>query len=235
MNLRHLFPVGEVNGSHGIYRPGGSALNAGQVGGFRAAEFIARRYADRTLEAGRFAQAAAAAVGDALRWSAKCRAGRDWREERQELQQRMTRAGAHIRRAGDLVRAVAEARNQWHRLEADGCRAGKTELSEAWNTRQLCFAHLVYLEAIRFAVESGAGSRGSSVVLDQGGSPLHEGLGPEWSLVPPDPEFRERVLETEATTDGIVTSRWVPRRPLPTTDTWFETAWAAFRSGTIYS
>ncbi|MHC4917443.1 MAG: FAD-binding protein, partial [Planctomycetota bacterium] len=27
-NLPHLFPLGEVNGSHGVYRPGGSALNA---------------------------------------------------------------------------------------------------------------------------------------------------------------------------------------------------------------
>ena len=45
INIKHLFPVGEVNGSHGVYRPGGSALNAGQVGGFRAAEFIAHRYA----------------------------------------------------------------------------------------------------------------------------------------------------------------------------------------------
>ncbi|MFH1269069.1 MAG: FAD-binding protein, partial [Planctomycetota bacterium] len=44
-NLKHLFPVGEVNGSHGVYRPGGSALNSGQVGSLRAAEFIANRYA----------------------------------------------------------------------------------------------------------------------------------------------------------------------------------------------
>ena len=49
INLRHLFPVGEVNGSHGVYRPGGAALNAGQVGGLRAAEFIARRYQDWTV------------------------------------------------------------------------------------------------------------------------------------------------------------------------------------------
>ena len=32
VNLPHLFPIGEVNGSHGITRPGGTALNAGQVG-----------------------------------------------------------------------------------------------------------------------------------------------------------------------------------------------------------
>ena len=30
-NLKHLFPIGEVNGSHGVTRPGGSALNAGQA------------------------------------------------------------------------------------------------------------------------------------------------------------------------------------------------------------
>ncbi len=35
-NVAHLFAVGEVNGSHGVYRPGGSALNSGQVGAFRA-------------------------------------------------------------------------------------------------------------------------------------------------------------------------------------------------------
>ena len=39
-HIRGFFPIGEVNGSHGIYRPGGSALNSGQVGALRAAESI---------------------------------------------------------------------------------------------------------------------------------------------------------------------------------------------------
>ncbi|MGI5896601.1 MAG: FAD-binding protein [Oscillospiraceae bacterium] len=42
-NVRNLYAIGELNGSHGIRRPGGSALNAGQVGAFRAAEQIATR------------------------------------------------------------------------------------------------------------------------------------------------------------------------------------------------
>lgn len=41
-DIKHLFPVGEVNGTHGVYRPGGSALNSGQVGSYRAAQFIPR-------------------------------------------------------------------------------------------------------------------------------------------------------------------------------------------------
>ncbi|MGQ4875817.1 MAG: FAD-binding protein, partial [Promethearchaeia archaeon] len=34
-NIKHLFVIGEANGSHGIHRPGGAALNSGQVGGLR--------------------------------------------------------------------------------------------------------------------------------------------------------------------------------------------------------
>jgi len=234
VNLRHLFPVGEVNGSHGIYRPGGSALNASQVGGFRAAEFIARRYADRTLDRARFTQTTKAAVRAAWRWSGQCRTGRSWREDREELQRRMTRAGAHIRSSKELIQAVDEARAQWHRVTTAGCRADARELGEAWKTRQLCFAHLVYLEAIRFALESGTGSRGSSMVLEEGGTRVHERLGREWSFAPPNPGLGESVLETVADPDGLVTSMWVPRRPLPTADSWFETAWAAFRAGEIF-
>ena len=118
VNIRHLFPVGEVNGSHGIYRPGGSALNSGQVGGFRAAEYIARRYAAKSLDAEAFARAAEAAVRTALRWSALRRARRTWREEREELQRRMSRAGAHIRSTGrDSIKPwprPARSGNAWN-------------------------------------------------------------------------------------------------------------------------
>ena len=41
--VRGLFAIGELNGSHGVTRPGGSALNAGQVGALRAAQVLALR------------------------------------------------------------------------------------------------------------------------------------------------------------------------------------------------
>ncbi len=40
-NVPGVFAVGEAAGTHGAYRPGGSALNAGQVGALRAARYIA--------------------------------------------------------------------------------------------------------------------------------------------------------------------------------------------------
>src|SRR5699024_10974303 len=42
--LKHFVPVGEACGSFGVYRLGGSALNATQVGALRAAQFIAAKY-----------------------------------------------------------------------------------------------------------------------------------------------------------------------------------------------
>jgi hypothetical protein len=56
--------------------------------------------------------------------------------------------------------------------------------------------------------------------------------------MPEDPTFREKVLETEVTMDGAgqptVKHRWAPRRPIPESDAWFETAWANYREGEIY-
>ena len=46
-NIEGFFPVGEAGGAHGVYRPGGAALNSGQVGATRAAQFIAARRARR--------------------------------------------------------------------------------------------------------------------------------------------------------------------------------------------
>ncbi|MBD3256605.1 MAG: FAD-binding protein, partial [Candidatus Lokiarchaeota archaeon] len=41
ININHFFAIGEICGTHGIHRPGGAALNSGQVGGLRAALKIA--------------------------------------------------------------------------------------------------------------------------------------------------------------------------------------------------
>jgi succinate dehydrogenase/fumarate reductase flavoprotein subunit len=238
-NVRHLFPVGEVNGSHGVYRPGGSALNSGQVGGFRAAEYIANRYRGWTTPEDRVRQSAERAVVGLQAWSGRCEGSgsniRSWQAERTEFQARMTRVGAHIRSASEVQAAVSEAWAQWRRIEESGCSyEGPHGLAEALRNRQLCFAHAVYLEAILFALHSGVGSRGSSIAVTPDGVRIHGGLGDEWRIAPENPAFREKVLETVALPDGEVNNEWVDRRPIPQAEAWFETAWARFRRGEIY-
>ncbi len=236
VNIKRLFPVGEVNGSHGVYRPGGSALNSGQVGGLRAAEYISNRCMKEDIDHAAAEEAARKSVNQLLAWmSRSLSAPRSWQEERADFQERMSRAGAHIRDLEKVRQAAKEAREQWLRMERSGCKwRSRRDLVEAVTNRHLCFAHMVYLEAIKYALESGVGSRGSSIVLSSEGQQVHERLGPEWRIVPENPDFREKVLETVALPEGTVENQWVPRRPIPECDAWFETGWAAFREGAIY-
>jgi succinate dehydrogenase/fumarate reductase flavoprotein subunit len=235
-SIKHLFPVGEVAGTHGVYRPGGSALNSGQVAGFRAAEIIAHRYREWTIDREKVCPLINAALSDFLAWSALCKNSTlVWAKERENLQARMSRAGAHIRSRDDSKKAAADAWEQWRTISARGMRfTGNSDQQEAAKTRYLCFAHAVYLDAIAFALESGMGSRGSAIVLDKGGIPLHEKLGDEWRIIAEDSSFREKVLETDFEGPGIAVHHWVDRRPVPTSDAWFEKAWARFQSGEIY-
>jgi succinate dehydrogenase/fumarate reductase flavoprotein subunit len=236
VNLPHLFPLGEVNGSHGVYRPGGSALNAGQVAGFRAAEYIANRCGDWSLSRRAAGNAFRKAAAGLLKWCDSARsAATSWKQDRDALQERMSRAGAHIRSLSDIGPAVEEAREQWKRVSSEGCSfAGAGELNAALCTRQLCFAQIVYLEAIRAALEAGVGSRGSAIVLDPAGQAVHPKLDDSWRIASENESFREQVLETSAESSGECTSRWIPRRAVPESDLWFETAWAKFRSGEVY-
>lgn len=235
-NIKHLFPIGEVNGSHGVCRPGGAALNAGQVGAFRAAEFIAQRYGHSTLDEDALRAAAGSAAADVLIWLQRSQqASSSWRDHRAELQARMSRDGAHVRSADALEQAVADSWRHYNRIEqSGGGRAESHEMAEPLRNRALGFAHAVYLEAIRFAVTSGVGSRGSAIALDADGQPIHDKLGPQWRIAPEQTAFREQVQQTQVLGSGQVENRWIPRRAIPDSDLWFETAWARFRAGEIY-
>jgi len=217
VNVPHLFPIGEVNGSHGVTRPGGSALNAGQVGGFRAAEFIAARYRESTLD---FAKAEAEAEKLRADLVRRLSGRRDWQRDRRDLQERMTAFAGHLRSKDKLDEAADAARTLLDAMYAEGYPAADAD--HAVTNFHLAFASWVYLEAISFQAASGAGSRGSAAVLDAPGQ-----------LVPENPAFRAKVLETAAGPQGL-TVRWTPCRPLPETDGWFETVWADYRNGTVY-
>ncbi len=234
--LPRLFPVGEVNGSHGVARPGGSALNAGQVGGFRAADFIAHAPARPVLDRVAAQAEADAAAARWRAWAETARlASRTWREERCELQTRMTAAAAQVREPGAVAKALAEAKAQCRRIDESGCRWGTPrELAEACRNRHLALAACAYLSAIAEALRAGVGSRGSSIALAADGLPIDPALGPGWRMTPENPAFREQILVTTPQGGGDFVHAWIPRRPIPQSDLWFENVWRAHREGGIY-
>ena len=216
-NLPHLFPIGEVNGSHGVTRPGGSALNAGQVGAFRCAEYIAHRGGEATADPAAAEREAECIVA---RLKALLKGSRDWLADRKELQSRMTLTAGHLRRPEELRRATAEAKALVEAIEREGYPESAGE--NAFITRQLAFAHWGYLSAISFQADAGVGSRGSAAVLDAAGG-----------IVPENVEFRRKILETVFDGRDFVHT-WVDCRPIPHEDGWFETVWADYRDGRVY-
>ena len=240
-NLSHLFPVGEVNGSHGVSRPGGSALNAGQVGGLRAAQYVGARYDSWTFSREEFLDWTEGQIEEKLEFGRRSLSSgsevNPWEKVREEIQERMSRAGAHVRRKEIVGEALREAKGLTAGIKEGVSVDGVEELPQAFRTLQLAVSHLFYLEAIRWYVEEGGGSRGSYVILDEEGEreialPL-PGSEKRWRYREEREDFRSLVQETYRE-EGTIKNRWVSRREIPAEDLWFESVWQDYREGKVF-
>lgn len=237
-NLRHLFPVGEVNGTHGVYRPGGTALNSGQVGSLRAAQYIAGRYTDAPKPVG---QLAVEQRDKILQVRARGEQAAEhtgplynWKKQLQKLGSRMSAAGACIRSLEEVQVALRETKEQ--QVELQTLRVDihdRVQLGWYYRTEDLLVSQQTYLEAILDYMQQGGKSRGSYLIWDANGEkPLAE--LPERFRYSLDGEDHTAVIqEMQWTPEGCV-SNWRPVRPIPTPDTWFENVWRAYRDGDIY-
>jgi succinate dehydrogenase/fumarate reductase flavoprotein subunit len=239
-NMRGLFPVGEVNGSHGVYRPGGAALNAGQVGGLRAAMYIAHRCRGATPDEDAFLET----CGDQIRRTmATARramevpaAGRQSVEEvRRAIQERMSRHGAHIRKQTAVRQATREAWALYEQTWKEPWARGVSELPGVFRNLDLALAHAVYLEAIGEYLARGGQSRGSCLVLNPAGELSCPALGEElrFSLNAPGAFVDEHILEVSIDSQMKVRPEWVKVRPIPSPDTWFESVWKTYREDEV--
>lgn len=238
-SVPHLFAIGELNGSHGI-RPGGSALNAGQVGGLRAAQFIAAKRKEITICADAFAKVGKGGAEDVLKkLQAFLNAGDDapqTREVRHEIQKRMSACAGFLRNGEKAKAALAEAKALRDKIAKASMRvAGPKELARAVQNEHLCLTHVAFLETVCAYIEMGGGSRGSYMVVDeQGEGRALSAAGELLRFRPENVELRKVILETQLGADGEFTVEKVSVRPLPDDDSWFETTWSEWREGKIY-
>jgi aspartate oxidase len=246
--IPHTFVVGEMAGTHGVKRPGGSALNAGQAGALRAAEYIANVYGHEMPEP-------AVLLGDSLKEQVRSFLGR-WERMKsspharavspehalEEIRDRMTRHAAHLRDLQTISEARHEAELQFQRIEQCGFQiANRRETIDAIVAESMALTQVAFLRAIEDYIQRGGGSRGSYVVLDPAGTPMPECLrDPETGQVP---HWRAENEETRRTIQEIrfkpeendmFQIDHTPVRPIPDRDIAFEPAWTAFREKRIF-
>ena len=226
-NVKGLFAVGEVAASHGVYRPGGTALNAGQVGSTRAAQYIAARC--RGDASAGFDAAASAALAEMAALADACRADTgNVRALWQHAAEEMSRCGAAIRDPAQ-IRAYGKQVEAQLAGFAKTVKAGsRTELAMVYRLRDMLLSQHAYLTAMADYTAHGGKSRGSALYTD-----LTGGIKPFTQL--PD-TFTFALDEAEAPLiqelwfeDGTCRTRWRAPRPIPEDDDFFENVWRSYR------
>ena len=232
-DVKGLFAVGEAAASHGVYRPGGTALNAGRVGSTRAAQYIAARCrGDASVG---FDAAASAALAEMAALADACRADTgNVRALWQHAAEEMSRCGAAIRDPAQ-IRAYGKQVEAQLAGFAKTVKAGsRTELAMVYRLRDMLLSQHAYLTAMADYTAHGGKSRGSALYTD-----LTGGIKPFTQL--PD-TFTFALDEAEAPLiqelwfeDGTCRTRWRAPRPIPEDDDFFENVWRSYReTGNIY-
>ncbi len=228
-NITGFFAVGEAGATHGVYRPGGSALNSGQVGSLRAAQYIAacRTGAPDTVScfSGNFLSAvesvivlSQAVVSDAADTVDRC-----W----ERATARMSRVGATVRNVREIACAVSEIRDELDAFSTS-VRTRKNNLGRAFHLRDVLTAQYVYLNAMLDYVCHGGRSRGSALYTDKTGTLPCSGLPDEFRFASDEGMLSGSVQETQYR-DGQCTFTWRPVRTIPGTDDFFENVWRSYR------
>ena len=226
-DVKGLFAVGEAAASHGVYRPGGTALNAGQVGSTRAAQYIAARCQGDAPAC--FDTEAAAALAEMGALADACRADTgNVRALWQHAAEEMSRCGAAIRDPAQ-IRAYGKQVEAQLAGFAKTVKAGsRTELAMVYRLRDMLLSQHAYLTAMADYTAHGGQSRGSALYTD-----LTGGVKPFAQL--PD-TFTFALDETEAPLiqelwfeDGSCKTDWRAPRPIPEDDDFFENVWRSYR------
>lgn len=217
--VSHLFAVGEVAGTHGVARPGGSALNAGQAGGLRAAQYIAfHQDKDEPVPQTRFDGLAAEALRRHYSLLARLRTGRNSAQELlDEVQRSMTTVAGPVRRPEAMVKVRSRV-TQLISGFSDSVRATSTaERNTAYRLLDVLVAQSMYLRAMEDYYQVCGCSRGSALYLDERG-----GGGVADFPFLPDQRSHDTMVQQLQWNDGAVQIRWRPVRPLPKPDETFE-------------
>jgi len=244
-NVPQTFVIGEMAGTHGVKRPGGSALNAGQAGGLRAAEYIANVYGGQLPDYSNVQTEIDRQLGDIVGRLEQHRSSSGPAPERvlEEIRGRMTASGGHIRELNDARKALKEAVALYKNIQQKGFRAKDGQaLIEAIQAEHLALTSVAYLKAVVELLVQGSGSRGSHLVLAEDGVEIHpdvidQATGKPMRFKPENQSLRSSILQIEydESSPDLFHSTTVKVRPTPKDRKAFEPAWQDYREGKIYS
>lgn len=236
-SLAGCYAIGEAAGTHGVTRPGGAALNAGQVFGTRAAEHIG---------ASGKAKAAATtdiqAVGDRglleLLAMLKPDSPLTVKSIRSQVQARMSDRAGMICDGNSVAEALSEAKRLNAEIRESGVAYERAaEAARALQWQQMALASEAVLSALDYFIRNGGGSRGARAICDPEGQSLpFDRNGPldEYRFRREQDAHRIEQIVIRLEGDLMKTCTRPIRRFDENAKSFFERDWPAWLTGRIY-
>lgn len=236
-NLSGLYAIGEVCASHGVTRPGGTALNAGQVGAVRAAEgiFLKKRThmkeASPSTESGIKERLRIQAL-DRIRLSEHAEGNCPLSELWINASKRMSAAAGMIRNQVQMETALKETEDDICQFMQKAKSPSVSQLSLFYKLYDMLLSQKMYLFAMLDYAKAGGGSRGSALYTDSTGElpgfPGCQTFG-ELYRCRLDQKMHGQGVQEVTLKEGTPSASRRPVRPLPDVDYFFENQWRIYR------
>ncbi|MBP3495073.1 MAG: FAD-binding protein [Clostridia bacterium] len=227
-NVKNLFACGEVAGSHGVYRPGGSALNAGQVGSTRAAQYISKHIENDLADEKTFDQVSINAVLKHINISKSILSNTDNVSEiTDKFTKKMDEVAGPIRSSSQFANTIEEITNLINSFDKIVKIDKPNKLWLAYRLRDALLAQQLYITAMDYYVSVGGKSRGSAIYTSQNGD-LPEKMEEIFRFELDDGSLNEQVFEITLE-NGVASGASRPVRPLPEGGGFFENVWRDYR------
>lgn len=223
-----LYAVGEVCGSHGVTRPGGTALNAGQVGALRAAEAIVYGQNNGARSGEEDREKCRAQAKERIQWATEAQGEKSIDDAMRQAAKRMSRYGGMIRNEKDIAAALGETEDELRNLTSS---VAADDLSGFHHLYDQLFTQRIYLSAMLDYLQQGGGSRGSALYTDPCGEKPAADLPELFTCRLDRGEHSDMIQEVAFQEEGYDIN-WRPVRPIPQLDYFFETQWQAYRERT---
>ena len=228
-NVDSFYAVGEAAASHGVYRPGGSALNAGQCGSTRAAQHIAAVSSKNIHDHKTYLDLAENAVHEMIGLAEKTKAPEgNVLEVRAKVMNDMSECGGAIRNNESIKKLLDEISDLIDNFDTHITYDEPIKLRWVCRLRDILISQKCYLSAmVNYNEESGL-SRGSALYTNLKGIHPHDKLPEVFTYLLDDGSRKDLVQET-LYKDNKVSFNWRKVRPVPDNDDFFENVWRDYR------
>jgi len=237
-SLRGCYAIGEVAGTHGVTRPGGAALNAGQVFAIRCARHIASQAGQfQKIDPAGFKTTVESLI-DEISQNLAQDTGIELADIETQVQARMSDHAGFICQVDEIKEALNEAQALNRKIAYEGVRIdSEGKVSAYFNWRQTALCSEAVLCALHHYASKGGGSRGARALCSPGGTVVPRARNVDleaYRFIEEQPKDRQSKIVLEYRAGSFRIFERELREMEDPQAIFFEKNWPAYLSGKIY-